>query len=440
MTKNTAPTILILTFFLSLAIAGIILLGLPADYYAGLFLVVVLLALFLGKPLYFLLFLFFVRALLDNYLFAIRFIIAGIDIGLGGIFSLFLIVGTVLYVLTHSQNLGRLKHGVVMLSFLFCLMSVGSAMMTVDVTGTIKELIPRFSIFSVLIVVLLTIQDERQARLVLKTIVLSAVVPVLVGFVKYLAEPGRFQGTFSHPNVTAFYLLIILGCLAAQVHREEDKKLSFLDFSYFALLLTAFLLTLTRSAWASFCLMGGIYALFFKRKWIAPAFILLLVLGSIPVVQERVTEIFTIRQGVLTVSQDTSFGWRLKTWAPLWSAAIQKPILGYGINATARLGLGYEAHNDFLRFFVESGIIGLIIYFGFYAYTFIHLLKNYKFYNKGSVLGKTALFLMCFIPAFILMSISENLARYTTIHWYIVGIIGVYFGLYGLSQQNAVSR
>jgi hypothetical protein len=34
------------------------------------------------------------------------------------------------------------------------------------------------------------------------------------------------------------------------------------------------------------------------------------------------------------------------------------------------------------------------------------------------------------------MSVSENLIRYITIHWYVWAIIGIYFGLWMAQKEN----
>jgi O-antigen ligase len=440
MIKTATPAVATLTFFLSVAIAGIILLGLPVNYYAGLFVVFFLLVLFLSKPLYFVLLLFFIRALLDNYLVAIRFTIAGIDIGLGGLFSLFLISGAVLYILIHAQNWARLKQGVAVMYFLYLLMSVGSALMTQDTTAAIRELIPRLSIFAVFIVVLLAVEDENQARLVLKTIVISAFFPVIYGFIQYAGTLDRLQGTFAHPNIMAFYLLIVLGCVVTQVHARESERGSFLSVFYFLLLLTALLLTLTRSSWIAFSLMGGVYVLFFKRKWFFPALILLILIVSVPIVKERLSDLFLAREGAYIVNKKSSLGWRLNVWNELWTIAVKKPFFGHGINAS-KMTTSYptEAHNDFLRFFLESGVLGVVLYFGAYIYPLFHAVKRYASFESDSRLKRLAIFLICFVPAFFLMSISENLARYTTVHWYIMGILAVYFALNRVEFEKSSS-
>jgi len=67
----------------------------------------------------------------------------------------------------------------------------------------------------------------------------------------------------------------------------------------------------------------------------------------------------------------------------LWK---EKPWLGYGLNSTIFInpkkekekGLGYLPHNDFLRYLVETGLVGLIFYLNFILITASTLFQYYR--------------------------------------------------------------
>lgn len=439
--KNRLGLELILTAAISLVVVVSISRGISIRYLMGFLFFVVIMVIFIVKPLYFLIGLFLFRSILDNFLMSVRIYVGGVDIGLGGIVALGLIVGTIYYIVI-NKNLSRLQHVIVVLYFIFCLISIVSFFISPDRIGATKALVARFSILSILSLTILNIRSKRDAHLLLKAIVLSAIIPLIIGSIKYIIEGGRFSGTFAHPNILAIYLLVIIGCVLIQLDSSQQYIVfSFWRKFYLGILFTALLLTLTRSAWASCILMVGIYVFFFSRRGIIPAICLVILVGMLPIVREHILNIFDTSPGSLRVDKISSLGWRFNVWHYLFSEAIKRPFIGYGINATSFVGrYPAMAHNDYLRLFVESGVPGLIAYFGSYFYLIIHTLRNYALFKKDSYLKKLASFFICFVPAFLLMSTTENLAGYLTVLWYIWGLVGIYFGLISLKSKNAEIR
>jgi O-antigen ligase len=72
---------------------------------------------------------------------------------------------------------------------------------------------------------------------------------------------------------------------------------------------------------------------------------------------------------------EESFGWRLLNWHGLLIRGLERPLLGHGANATTRLnplvnennGIPFNAHNDFVRFFFEAGVVGVVAYAAYAA-------------------------------------------------------------------------
>ena len=249
------------------------------------------------------------------------------------------------------------------------------------------------------------------------------------------------MGTFGHPNILAFFLLIMIGCVFFQVERSGNlvryswwRKLALL------LLVGTLVLTETRSGWGAFLVMGGLYALLYNRRWMIPGAILVFILACTPIVQRKVLETLSIYGNSVAVSDNSSLGWRINTWKDLIGQAMKRPIFGYGINADFRMTKdGLAAHNDYLRCFIESGIIGVLAYFIPYVYLFGYALKWQSSYERGSPLWKLSGFFLCYIPAFLLMSITENLASYVVVHWCVWGLVGIYLGLIAIERQQGES-
>jgi len=64
-----------------------------------------------------------------------------------------------------------------------------------------------------------------------------------------------------------------------------------------------------------------------------------------------------------------SFAWRIVNWKILFEKWTNKPFLGYGLNTSRVINPWHmsAAHNDYLRFLVELGLIGFSIYLCFLA-------------------------------------------------------------------------
>jgi len=62
-----------------------------------------------------------------------------------------------------------------------------------------------------------------------------------------------------------------------------------------------------------------------------------------------------------------SFTWRIVNWKLLYEKWTDKPFLGYGLTTSSIINPWHmcEAHNDYLRFLVEFGLVGFSIYLWF---------------------------------------------------------------------------
>ncbi len=72
----------------------------------------------------------------------------------------------------------------------------------------------------------------------------------------------------------------------------------------------------------------------------------------------------------VTGQSENSFTWRLINWGVLTQMGMQHPLLGHGAGMTTVLNplvspvndLPFNAHDDFVRFFFETGVLGLACY------------------------------------------------------------------------------
>jgi O-antigen ligase len=297
----------------------------------------------------------------------------------------------------------------------------------------------------------------------------ASIVPALVGTVEFITGQGiytnpgfdnRIMATFGHPNVFGYFLVIVLAVAAVLwvTHQQRWNLLQKGIFGGYMLLLGGLLLaTYTRGAWIAALFVLGATAWWYYRASTIISAGLMAILGvllitmssvlnfytavelpsieSIPV-YDRVTDMF---EGKVS----DSILWRSQMWRDMWHAGWQNPWVGAGTGHVTeavedvrgvRLG-SLEVHNDYIRVFVEWGIIGLCVYVWFVAgligATFKRLWRS-----------RHPLFVVLF---FLLVGIYvasgwDNLLRQTANMWFLFGLLGAAFKWYQLEMQTPKSE
>jgi O-antigen ligase len=101
-----------------------------------------------------------------------------------------------------------------------------------------------------------------------------------------------------------------------------------------------------------------------KRVLLALAAALVLTLGLAPALSARLGAIInasTYTQG--PTHAGNSLAWRLDYWAQIVHLADRNPATGIGYGMTSAVTQqGAAAHNDYLRAYVETGLVGLAVY------------------------------------------------------------------------------
>ena len=311
---------------------------------------------------------------------------------------------------------------------IFLSLSFLSIFYSSDYLLSLKEFIRLSSIFWLYFLTYQLIRNKKDWSLLLKTILLSYCLPAIFAFFQFLFHKGlsddfggfdRIYGTFAHPNPFAFYTFFILGLLLSLELSKYYSKSNIFRFNWvFIVFLTITLFfTYTRSAIVClliFILFFGIFKyrklLFFSGLALAFAYLLS------NIFQERIWEL-------ISLDPYGSIVWRFRLWKDMLVISLWQPWFGYGIGTFTQLVEYYrgfswgslEAHNDYLKIFVENGILGLISYFSIIVSLFWYLVKIFrKTINKDRVitLGLISIFFSLFLASFF-----DNILRETALQW-----------------------
>lgn len=289
------------------------------------------------------------------------------------------------------------------------------------------------------------IRDRSDVHFFLKFVILSSIIPFLFVIYEFLNPESsttldgfRLYGSFSHPNIFAFYLVLI-GTLC--IFSLKSKILNFsTNFVYlfrviFFVCLICLLFTKTRSAWISMSVIIFIYGIVSERKYLFILTMTILVSLLIPSVQDRIFDIFS---GVST--DDLAFGenlnsyaWRKLVWLSSWDYIVLKPFLGHGYDTFSYYFLeffplqenaNYDAHNAYVQIAFDMGFFGLLSFLIIFVVIILRLYKCYYIDKSGVTL------ILSLNISYLITSYSDNMLFYLSYNWYFWTINGMCFYFY----------
>lgn len=263
----------------------------------------------------------------------------------------------------------------------WCVVSVAYSIVPEE---SAREVLRFFDLLFLVSAAFLIVRNEEDARRMHVVAIASAIIPSLFGLWQWFTGAGytndyfdslRIYGTFAHPNGFGMFLFFIFAfsLVFFQVFSRTrlDRILSAMSATVSLFLLIP---TFSRTAWMMVLFFVGVVTVIRFRAFFALSVLFLFLLFiSVEPIQERVAETFSR-------SVDSSILWR----AGIWKESIQKTfqegrvVWGYGLEAfpevISSLRVGYtgslDAHNDYIKFFVEGGIVGILFFLGWMGWYF----------------------------------------------------------------------
>jgi O-antigen ligase len=222
-----------------------------------------------------------------------------------------------------------------------------------------------------------------------------------------------------HATFFSLQLGIALICLLSALLKETDRKWQLFYAACVCLLAAGLLQLSSKAVFFAVLLVVNIAVPVFllqgkvKRKfvWITGSFSVLIIGAILTMGFLKTRYISNLKYDMELTSRNALLDSRLDRWSTSFELIKQKPIIGYG--AGSELGLLHESfyakkyyssfinhlntHNEYLSFWLKSGIIGLLIYLVTLAFGFKQALK------RKDLLFFTFMVLIAFV------SFSENL-------------------------------
>jgi len=393
------------------------------------------------------------RSVGDMLLESTQFGIGSVRMGIGGLINLFVILIAFMMVMEKPKAFpGRLAR--YWLPFVV-MMSVG-LVLSFEKTNALKIYLGMASNFAIFMIAIYIVRSNEDFNKAIRLVMYSSLLPTLYAFVDIALHMRggdfRLQSTFSHPNILAFYLtlVLVLGLymLKSPLYNITPRGRIAVCL-YMPMLMVQLLLTQTRSAWLACFLVFVLYALIFKRSYLLYLLLLPLLL-LVPSVNERLMD---LGQGneVARNAQLNSFAWRVV----LWESAIgwmetKRMLLGYGLD-----GFGYnvgtffpmdrtirwDAHNVYVQFFFDMGVVGLLCYVWLYA----RVLGTLR--TLARIDPVSGFLMLSIVIQYLIVSFSDNMFRYLVFNWYLWFIVGgacalvnLYTGTKASAVRNGIAR
>ncbi len=308
---------------------------------------------------------------------------------------------------------------------------------------TLQELLRIFDLFALGFLAYATIRETKDFKHLLHAFFVSSILPILFGLYQYFFHIGlvdenvsllRIFGTFSHPNVYSLYLfaLVVFGGLYLLLFAENGIK-RLIMLSVLAIFSAMLLLTFARVAWVALFLFVFLLALFRFRLLLFPLFLFPLILFAFsPSFEARVLESFH-------PDPDSSLVWRTTLWHDVIRYSIQeeRTLLGSGMDTFPRVsesirGTNHgpnDPHNDFVKFFIEGGFVGLGVFLAYLILLGRLMLRQYRASRKGSALRLAYGILFIFFLTLELSALTDNIFKNTPVQWLFFTAFGALLAL-----------
>ncbi|MGP8160573.1 MAG: O-antigen ligase family protein [Candidatus Dormibacteria bacterium] len=333
--------------------------------------------------------------------------------------------------------------------FIFCAAGFLSVIDSTDVLFSVTSALKVGAVVAMLAVLEVMLVDRAAIQRMIAAIYLSAVVPVgytLILIVTHHSQFtsggfARFEGTFSQPNPFAIYLtmLIVMGvAIFPHLSRRNKFLMSALLFGCVIALYSTF----TRSAWLAAIAAVILVAVLGRRRLLIGGLVIgaVVALAAVPTIAERFADLgaSTSPNGYAT----NSLVWRFDYWDEVIPLAARDPVTGIGLGMSSfETVQAKEPHNDPLRAYVETGIVGLLAYFllltsmGLVARQSMRYTKRRpRSYERSIAIG----FVACVI-AFVVLSLVSNVITQVVVLWYYVAFAAAAYAVTRY-RENAVLR
>lgn len=322
----------------------------------------------------------------------------------------------------------------------FLLIVLGATLYAPDFDGGARLALVLLSYWSFFVIPFFILRSSADVSRFFLLVIGSSLVPslyALVDIARGLSDMDdfRLQSTFSHPNIYAFYLVLLLGLslyIATSRIVRVTSKVRMLIMLYIPVLIGFLTLTKTRSAWMTCGLVFLVYALRIDRRFLAGFLLVPVLLVANPNLMERLTDITAATEvdSFKQLNESTrlnSYVWRQALWESATPQILEKPLLGHGLmsfkpSTPSFFSLigpeGIDGHNFYLQVAFEMGLLGVLALVWLLGSVALYVARGLRRDPSGIVV------ILSILMAYVLESYSDNMQFYLSFNWYFWFVMG----------------
>jgi O-antigen ligase len=302
----------------------------------------------------------------------------------------------------------------------------------------LRMLLALASYCAVFVIAYYVVRSRKDFETWVTVILLSSIIPVLYAPVDILQNINtterygfRLKSTFSHANIYAFYLVLVISLLFYRLKTgmlQSGSGKRAMMWIYMLVLFALLILTKTRSAWAGCFVIFAVYGLLFERKYLVYLIFAPLLGLLIPSVRDRILDLGQGNEYV-QYAHLNSFAWRVL----MWESALEwmqktKYLFGYGLNSFKYYSpvffplagtTNFGAHSTYVQWLFEAGIVGILAAVWMHVRMFFTLLAGWMRDRLRVVISITL------VIEYLFFAFSDNMLDYLAFNWYFWFFLGM---------------
>ncbi|NPT57877.1 O-antigen ligase family protein [Paraburkholderia elongata] len=314
--------------------------------------------------------------------------------------------------------------------------SLLSLLRSPDFYEGLRLFLGQFSAAMIFFIAANVITTRKHAEELIKCVIYSSLAVSFFAIIQYVFIDklgGRLQSTFEHPNILAFYLVLVVLALfyLPQIDpQRKNPRWKMIRLTYVPFLLILLVLTETRSAWIAIMASFILYSTLINRKMLL-CLILVPPLLLVPAISNRLTDLGTSgsAQDVQSGVQLDSYSWRQLLWEYALIDSSEARTEGKGLGSFRSNSQRFfpledtaDAHSAYIQTLYETGVIGLGLYIAMFGASLVTIWKT-RMNRKSAVIA------IVLIVSYLLESYSDNTLYYLSYNWYFWTFIGCHLAM-----------
>ncbi|MBL8013506.1 MAG: O-antigen ligase family protein, partial [Candidatus Omnitrophica bacterium] len=363
--------------------------------------------------------------------------LGGINIGLGALLNLLVLAYTAYTCIT--QKATSLRSMFLRLWVFYLAVVFFSVVISPQKTYAFRMWLNVTSYFCMSLLPFFLIRSLESRNHWIKHLFFSSIIPIVLANVDLLKGGSvdwsgmRVSGTFPHPNVLGFYLVLIIVIVFTLMNSSRmviSKGLKVFLWFYMVNLFVLLLFTKTRNAWLACWIFFFVYGLFKDKKYLFFTIGLPPLLMLIPEFAYRITELLQ-GQNAAGTDQLNSWSWRVNLWKDSMVWIARNPFFGYGFTSfkyysqqfsEMAVGGGSGAHNVYVETLFETGLFGLVAFCSLYINLIVEFLRRLR--NRILFCPRESAIVLSYVISYALVCFADNMQYYLVLNWFVWFFIG----------------